>query len=86
MHEHDKRIVTRMGITHPDAEELITTSTAAGINSVTPDTFRMWRRLGKISPVSVTPIGTCLFRRADVEQLAHDRLERRSAGGPGEAA
>jgi DNA-binding transcriptional MerR regulator len=58
-----------MAIAHP-VDELLTTSDAARIAGVVPDTFRLWQRLGKVSEAFRTPTGIRLYRRHDIERLA----------------
>jgi hypothetical protein len=72
-------------ITSP-ADQLLTTSSASLIAHVVPDTFRLWRRLGKITPACITPTGIALYRRQDVERLAEERAARHEPPTGGEAA
>ena len=58
-----------MANTHP-ARELLTTASFALIAGVVPDTVRVWRRSGKVTPAFRTPSGIALYRRADAERIA----------------
>jgi hypothetical protein len=65
-----------MDLAHP-TEELLTTASAALVATVVPDTVRLWRRLGKISPSFLTPTGIALYRRVDIDALVDQRTRRR---------
>jgi DNA-binding transcriptional MerR regulator len=61
---------------HP-VNELLTTATFAQVADVVPDTVRVWRRAGKITPAFQTPSGIALYRREDAERIKHERAARR---------
>jgi DNA-binding transcriptional MerR regulator len=54
------------------------TSEVARILDVSPETVRLWERLGRL-PALKTKHGVRLFDQRDVEQFAREREERRSA-------
>ena len=58
------------------AETPLLTSEAAKILDVTPETIRMWERMGKL-PAMKTAKGVRLFRREDVDRLRRERGEGR---------
>jgi len=68
-----------MPITHP-AKELLTTATFALIAGVVPDTIRVWKRMGKVTPAFQTPSGIALYRREDAERIARTRQRDRDGG------
>jgi DNA-binding transcriptional MerR regulator len=66
-----------MPITHPaPSDDLLTTGSASALAGVVPDTFRLWRRLGKIVPAFVTPTRIALYRRADVLRVVAERRKQ----------
>lgn len=52
--------------------ELLTTSTAARILAIAPDTVRLWERKGKLHAIR-TASGVRLFDRSEIEMLAEQR-------------
>jgi DNA-binding transcriptional MerR regulator len=63
-----------------DAADLLTTAGAAKILDRTPDTVRLWERMGKLHAIR-TVSGQRLFRRGDVEAARErERIERQRRG------
>jgi len=56
---------------------LLLTNEVAHILNVSPDTVRLWERLGRL-PAVKTPGGVRLFAQRDVEQLALERSAHQS--------
>lgn len=57
------------------AEALLQTSEVARIFEVTPETIRMWERIGTL-PAMKTARGVRLFRREDVDRVLRERQKR----------
>jgi DNA-binding transcriptional MerR regulator len=60
--------------------ELLMTADVAKILGVVPATIRWMERTGRIV-AQRTPSGVRLFRRADVERVAFERVQRRARVG-----
>jgi excisionase family DNA binding protein len=61
---------------------LLLTNEVARILDVSPDTVRLWERVGRL-PALKTPGGVRLFAQRDVEQLALERSAHRGESAAG---
>jgi len=59
-----------------DPEDLMTAVDAAKILGISPDMVRLLARKGRLRTAVQTIRGVRLFRRGDVQQLAHTRATR----------